>query len=101
MEAMASRLPVVATQVGGIPDVVIHQETGLLVPPKNPAALAEAILEMYNHREKAQKMGQRGYEVVHEKFSAEAMAGRVINVYQNLFKAKKMEMSIRHGSRKN
>ena len=101
LEAMASRLPVVATQVGGIPDVVIHQETGLLVPPKNPAALAEAILEMYNHREKAQKMGQRGYEVVHEKFSAEAMAGRVINVYQNLFKAKKMEMSIRHGSRKN
>lgn len=101
LEAMASRLPVVATRVGGIPDVVIPQETGLLVPPKNPAALAEAILEMYRHRDKAREMGQRGYEVVHQKFSAEAMAAKVIEVYRKLFKASKMEMIGDHGSGKN
>jgi len=81
--------------------VVIHQETGLLVPPKNPAALAEAILEMYRHRDKAREMGQRGYEVVHQKFSAEAMAAKVIEVYRKLFKASKMEMIGDHGSGKN
>jgi len=41
MDAMASRLPVVATQAGGIPEVVIHRETGLLVPPQNPQAMAK------------------------------------------------------------
>ncbi|MCP2620325.1 glycosyltransferase [Candidatus Aminicenantes bacterium AC-334-K16] len=101
LEAMASRLPVVATRVGGIPDVVIHQETGLLVPPKNPPALAEAILDMYTHRERARQMGQKGYEVVHRKFSAEAMASRVIDVYQRLFKGKNMELNYQNGSRKN
>jgi glycosyltransferase involved in cell wall biosynthesis len=84
MDAMASRLPVVATQAGGIPEVVIHEETGLLVPPRDPAALAQAILEIYQDRGLARRLGERGYEVVHEKFSAEAMARRIIAVYEKL-----------------
>ena len=46
MDAMACRLPVVATRVGGIPEVVVHQKTGLLVPPKKPKLLANAILKV-------------------------------------------------------
>jgi glycosyltransferase involved in cell wall biosynthesis len=84
LDAMASRLPVVATQAGGIPDVVIHQKTGLLVPPRDSAALAQAILTLYNDRELAARLGEKGYEVVHQKFSAEAMAGQIIDLYKKL-----------------
>jgi len=84
LDAMACRLPVVATKVGGIPEVVRHRETGLLVPPRNPSALAKAILKLYNDRELASRFGQRGYQVVHQKFSAEAMAERIILLYEDL-----------------
>lgn len=82
LDAMASRLPVVATQAGGIPEVVIHDDTGLLVPPRNSEALAQSILRLYRDRNLAARLGQRGYEVVHQKFSAEAMAGKIIDLYE-------------------
>ncbi len=84
MDAMASRLPVVATQAGGIPEVVIHRETGLLVPPQDPQALANAILKLYLDRALAARLAQRGYEVVHERFSAEAMAMKIIRIYDRI-----------------
>jgi glycosyltransferase involved in cell wall biosynthesis len=94
MDAMASRLPVVATRTGGIPEVVVDGETGLLVPPRDPAALAEGILRLYRDRELAKKLGQRGYEVVCEKFSAEAMAERVIALYQKIAAPKGIDLLV-------
>jgi glycosyltransferase involved in cell wall biosynthesis len=84
MDAMAARLPVVATRAGGIPEVVIHRETGLLVPARSPAALAEAVLKLYHDRKLAAALGERGFRLVHEKFSAEAMADRIIDVYERV-----------------
>ncbi len=84
MDAMASRLPIVATQAGGIPEVVIHRETGLLVPPRDPQTLAQAILKLYLDKALASRLAQRGFEVVHQKFSAEAMAQRIIHIYERL-----------------
>ncbi len=84
LDAMACRLPVVATKVGGIPEVVIHGETGFIVPPRNPASLAKAILRLYEDRGLASRMGQRGYELVHQRFSAEAMAEKIIEVYEKI-----------------
>ncbi len=84
LDAMASRLPVVATRTGGIPEVVIDGETGLLVPPRDPAALAGAILKLYHDRDLASRLGERGFEVVNEKFSAEAMAWKVIDLYEQI-----------------
>ena len=84
LDAMACSLPVVATKVGGIPEVVRHRETGLLVSPRNPSALANAILKLYNDRELASRFGQNGYRVVHQKFSSEAMAEKIIRVYENI-----------------
>jgi len=84
LDAMASRLPVVATKVGGIPEVVINGETGLLVPPRNPSALARAILMLYSNKTLASRLGQKGYELVHRKFSAEAMADKVVRLYEKI-----------------
>lgn len=84
LDAMASRLPVVATKVGGIPEVVINGETGLLVPPRNPSALARAILRLYSDKTLASRLGQKGYELVHRKFSAEAMAEKVVRLYEKI-----------------
>jgi len=88
MDAMASRLPVVATAVGGIPEIVVNNQTGILVPSRNPHALAEAILKLYGDREFGQRLAHNGYAVVHEKFSAEAMAGRIIDVYEKIARRK-------------
>jgi glycosyltransferase involved in cell wall biosynthesis len=92
LDAMASRLPVVASKVGGIPEVVIHGRTGLLVSPRSPQALARAILRLYKNRALAKKLGNKGYEVVHQKFSAEAMANRIISLYERLASRKGLRL---------
>ena len=93
LDAMASRLPVVATQTGGIPEVVIHGETGLLVPPKDPEALAEAILKLYRDRELAGRLARQGYEFVHTRFSAAAMADKVLALYESLAARKGIKLN--------
>lgn len=93
LDAMASRLPVVATRTGGIPEVVMNGETGLLVPPRSPAALAKAILKIYEDRELGSRLGQKGYEVVHQKFSAEAMAAKVIQEYERIAHRKNIKFT--------
>jgi len=92
MDAMACRLPVVATRVGGIPEVVDHQKTGLLVPPQRPKSLAKAILKMYEDREFAHRLGKKGYEEVHQKFSAQSMASKAIDLYEELAKKKGVKL---------
>lgn len=84
MDAMACRLPIVATQAGGIPEIVIHRKTGLLVPPRDPDALAQAILKLYLDRSLAGRLARAGYDLVHRKFSAESMARKIIEVYERL-----------------
>ncbi|MDD5643591.1 MAG: glycosyltransferase family 4 protein, partial [Syntrophales bacterium] len=81
LQALALGKPVVGTTVGGIPEVVIPGETGLLVPPKNPTALARALRELWEHQDLREKMGQQGRQMVMEKFSLEQMAAAVEGVY--------------------
>jgi colanic acid/amylovoran biosynthesis glycosyltransferase len=71
MEAMAAGLPVVSTSIGGIPEMVVQNETGFLVPPGDVAALAGAIEKVINNRSLAQKLGQTGYERARMHFSIE------------------------------
>lgn len=84
LDAMASRLPVVATQVGGIPEIVLHDETGFLVSPRSPRALAEAIFALFKDPELARRFGERGYQVVHDKFSSLSMARGIIAIYKRI-----------------
>src|SRR6266576_820953 len=71
MEAMATGLPVVSTRIGGIPEMVIDNETGFLVSPGDLVALADAIEKMTNDQSLGQKFGQAGYERAQTLFSIE------------------------------
>ena len=71
MEAMATGLPVVSTNIGGIPEMVIENETGLLVQPGDAAAMADAIEKVISDRSLAQKFGESGYERAKALFSIE------------------------------
>jgi glycosyltransferase involved in cell wall biosynthesis len=93
MDAMACRLPVVATMAGGIPEIVRHNETGLLVPPKDPSALADTILRLYRDRTLGRQLGENGYQVVHGNFSAEAMTEKTIALYERLARPKGLRLS--------
>jgi glycosyltransferase involved in cell wall biosynthesis len=69
LNAMASSLPVIATEVGGIPELIIHGENGLLVPPADPVALSQAIQHLIAHPEEARRMGKQGRKRMEEKFT--------------------------------
>jgi glycosyltransferase involved in cell wall biosynthesis len=83
VEAMAAGKPIVASNVGGIPDLVQHGHNGLLVPPGDEKALAAAILQLINDPEKAKLMGQRGRELCHQ-FSIDAMVQKLDALYTEL-----------------
>jgi glycosyltransferase involved in cell wall biosynthesis len=84
LDAMALGKPVVATRAGGIPEVVQDGVTGLLVPPRDPAALAHALLYLLRHPEEGKKLGAAGQQRVHQDFTAEQMVRGTIQVYQQL-----------------
>jgi colanic acid/amylovoran biosynthesis glycosyltransferase len=69
MEAMATGLPVVSTRIGGIPEMVIENETGFLVQPDDAEALAGAIEKVTNDRPLGQRLGQAGYKRAQSLFS--------------------------------
>ena len=84
LEAMASGLPVIATAVGGNPELVREGRTGHLVPAANPAALAEAIIKLAQSREKAHAMGQAGRQCIEAQFSMAAMVDSYQQIYDRL-----------------
>ena len=71
MEAMATALPVISTDIGGIPEMVVENETGFLVRPGDTGALARAVEKMIDDRQLAQRLGRGGYERVQHLFSIE------------------------------
>lgn len=88
LEAMAMRKPIVATAVGGVPEVVVNQQTGILVPSKDPTSLAQAMLSLLKDRNKAREMGEAGRKRVEEKFSSKIMIKRLEDLYLSLLREK-------------
>jgi glycosyltransferase involved in cell wall biosynthesis len=82
LEAMAAGVAVVATDVPGHRDVVVRGETGLLVPPEDGAALAEAIASLATDPARRRKLGEAGRQRVLEHFAIESMVTRTANVYR-------------------
>lgn len=89
MEYMDAAKPVVATRVGGVPDIVLDGETGLLVEPQDPKALATAIGSLLRDPQKAAQMGDAGRVRRRDVFSIEATARRVGELYEELYAAKR------------
>jgi glycosyltransferase involved in cell wall biosynthesis len=84
LEAMAFGLPVVATRAGGLPEVVEDGVTGVLVPPGDAQALAEAILELLRRPELRHRMGQAGRRRVLERFTADEVVRQTLRVYERV-----------------
>jgi glycosyltransferase involved in cell wall biosynthesis len=76
MEAMAAGVPVVATAVDGVPEIVTHGVSGWLVPPNEPAALAEAVLGALRDTQEAETVGRRGREMMLKEFDTATMISR-------------------------
>lgn len=88
LEAMACRIPVVASDVGGISDVIDTGQNGLLVPEKDVDALAKAILKLSQDSVLRRRLAHNGYHTAVEKFGWEKIATRYIEVYRNVLHTK-------------
>ncbi|MDP7421035.1 MAG: glycosyltransferase family 4 protein [bacterium] len=84
IEAMAFRTPVIGTVVGGIPEIIIDSETGLLVEPGDPGALAESISRLLEDRKMAGKMAENGRRRIEQCFPIEKHVREVQNLYREL-----------------
>jgi glycosyltransferase involved in cell wall biosynthesis len=83
-EALACGVPVVATSVGGASEILRPGETGLLVPPRDPGRLAEAILSLLDDPERARSMGRLGSRDVAQRFTPERLASETLAVYRSV-----------------
>lgn len=84
LDALALGKPVVATKSGGIPEIIRDGVNGRLVEPADPAALADGIVDLLSHADRAKQMGARGKKEVIEKFSLDAMVDAYIEVYERM-----------------
>jgi glycosyltransferase involved in cell wall biosynthesis len=85
MEYMEAALPVVATRVGGVPDIVVDGETGILVPPRDPAAIAAEVTRLLREPDLARRMGEAGRRRRRTEFDLSATVRRVEQLYEQLY----------------
>ncbi len=84
IEALAMERPTVATRTSGSPEIIDDGESGLLVPPKDPKSLADAILRLLNDPAFAKRLGKQGRHQVKSRYSFSEMMNQTENVYRNL-----------------
>ena len=80
---MHARVPIIASDVGGIPDLINPQETGILIPTQDANALAAAIVDLVEHPDKRARLAQNAYADL-ERYTPQAMAQAYLNIYQRL-----------------
>jgi len=94
LEAMACRVPVIGSDVGGIRDIIIDGETGLLSEQKSSYSLAEKIIQLLSDEQLRKKVIENGFKLVKKKFTWEAISDRFMNIYMEVIKDGKNELNI-------
>ncbi len=84
IESLAAGTPVVAANTGGLPEIVQHEKTGLLVPPSDSDALATAIMRYINDEELRNRLGEAGKQYVLDRFSPESLVSDIESVYEQV-----------------
>ena len=85
-EAFYLNVPVIGTDVGGIPELITNNETGLLVPPESPSKLAQAVNELLSDKEKATKLAKNGNTFVKNNMTWDVILPKYIKFYEDLLK---------------
>ena len=83
-EAFYLRVPIVATNVGGIPELITHGENGILVPPENPEKLVKAINHLLNEKEILEKLAENGYQYVTNNLTWNVLLPKYVKFYEDL-----------------
>jgi O-antigen biosynthesis protein len=94
LEAMSAGLPVIATGVSGTPEAVLHQMTGVLIPPAEPRAIFEAVAEMLAHPKLRQRMGHQGRLLALHHFHKKYMVKQVTELYDQLIESSREKTTI-------
>ncbi|MGB9857720.1 MAG: glycosyltransferase family 4 protein [Dictyoglomaceae bacterium] len=84
LEALSSKVPVIATRVGGTPEIIKNGDSGILVPPKDSKALAVAIERLINNKNLRIKLAEQGYKRFLEEFTLEKMVEKTDRVYEEI-----------------
>lgn len=82
LEAMAFKIPVIATSVGGVPEVIMDKQNGLLIPVGSPDIMADRIVGLLNNNSVLKKIGENGYQSLYPKFSPQNRAFQILSVYE-------------------
>jgi glycosyltransferase involved in cell wall biosynthesis len=82
IEAMGIGIPVVSTSISGIPELIQNNENGLLIPPKNPKAIADALIYIFEHPFESEKMGDSARQTVKNKFSIEGNINQLLGYWE-------------------
>jgi glycosyltransferase involved in cell wall biosynthesis len=84
LEAMSNRMSIIATEVGGIPEIIENGREGILIPPEDPEALAQAVIKLLEDRKLRVKLGLNAYKKVKEKYSIEVYTKNIFDLYKSL-----------------
>ena len=88
LEAAACSKPIISTNVPGCKEIVRHEVNGLLIPPKDEVALAEAIRRLLDNPEFSRQLGKNGREIVQNEFSEALVVEKTFEVYEHLLAGK-------------
>tara|TARA_B100000029_G_scaffold516720_1_gene633238 strand:+ start:5630 stop:6580 length:951 start_codon:yes stop_codon:yes gene_type:complete len=83
-EAFFLKIPIIATNVGGIPELIINDKTGMLVPPDDPQSLKDAIIQLLSDRERMERFADNGFDYVMKNLTWEILLPKYIKFYEDL-----------------